>query len=179
MQLSWSKDELYCFEGINVTYIEYILKNFCKVTDRLAHKHDYDDRFDLELKNHHRFRMVYSISEHLSELIKFYKERVDLKYESGLIALNPSALNSKTNGLELHSDRSKLDNILHRRCYSCVLYINDDYEGGEIGFPLQNKIFKPKPGTLLTYPSDLRYCHYVKKVTEGTKFILQGYLTVV
>ena len=42
-----------------------------------------------------------------------------------------------------------------------LIYLNDDYEGGEIVFPYQNTTYKPNSGSLLIFPSN-----YLHKVLE-------------
>ena len=58
--------------------------------------------------------------------------------------------------------------------YNCVLssvaYPNDDYEGGELFFRLQNLSLKPKAGDLFLFPSNFMYPHRAMPVTSGTKY---------
>ena len=62
----------------------------------------------------------------------------------------------------------------HGFSYNCtvssVAYINDDYEGGEIYFRLQNLNIKPKAGDLYLFPSNYMYPHQAKEVKSGTKY---------
>jgi Rps23 Pro-64 3,4-dihydroxylase Tpa1-like proline 4-hydroxylase len=57
-----------------------------------------------------------------------------------------------------------------------IVYLNDDYEGGEISFPELNITIKPKPGTLISFPGNKHYLHEVKKVLSGTRFTLSMWL---
>lgn len=54
-------------------------------------------------------------------------------------------------------------------CYSALIYLTDDYTGGEITFPLVNKSIKPKPGTLVYFRGDERIPHRVETVTGGER----------
>lgn len=58
--------------------------------------------------------------------------------------------------------------------YSCtisaVLYLNDDYEGGEIRFTRQGLDFKPEAGDLVMFPSTFVYEHSSEPITEGNKY---------
>lgn len=62
----------------------------------------------------------------------------------------------------------------HGFSYNCtvslVAYPNDDYEGGELYFRLQNKNIKPKAGDLYVFPSNFMYPHRAMPVTSGTKY---------
>ena len=62
----------------------------------------------------------------------------------------------------------------HGFSYNCtvslVAYVNDDYEGGELYFRLQNLKIKPKAGDLYIFPSNYMYPHQAMPVTSGTKY---------
>lgn len=54
--------------------------------------------------------------------------------------------------------------------YGAVIYLNDNYEGGEIYFPDHNLDFKPKSGTLVFFPSNNMYVHGVREIKSGTRY---------
>jgi hypothetical protein len=58
--------------------------------------------------------------------------------------------------------------------YNCVVslvaYPNDNYEGGELYFRLQNLNIKPKAGDLFVFPSNFMYPHRAMPVHSGTKY---------
>jgi hypothetical protein len=58
--------------------------------------------------------------------------------------------------------------------YNCVVslvaYPNDDYEGGELDFRLQNLRIKPRAGDLFVFPSNFMYPHRAMPVLSGTKY---------
>jgi hypothetical protein len=62
----------------------------------------------------------------------------------------------------------------HGFSYNCtvslVSYVNDDYEGGELYFRLQDLKIKPKAGDLYIFPSNFMYPHKAMPVTSGTKY---------
>jgi predicted 2-oxoglutarate/Fe(II)-dependent dioxygenase YbiX len=58
------------------------------------------------------------------------------------------------------------------RSISAVVYLNDDYKGGEIEFPNQKIKLKPEKGMLILFPSNYAYRHIAHAVTEGTKYSL-------
>lgn len=59
-----------------------------------------------------------------------------------------------------------------------VFYLNDDYEGGELYFPLQGIEFKPKPGAAYFFPGDKNYIHGVRPVTSGIRYTLPYFWTI-
>lgn len=54
--------------------------------------------------------------------------------------------------------------------YGSVIYLNDDYEGGEIYFPDQDIDFKPKAGTVVFFPSNNMFIHGVKEIISGFRY---------
>jgi hypothetical protein len=62
----------------------------------------------------------------------------------------------------------------HGFSYNCTLslvaYPNDDYEGGELYFRLQNLKVKAEAGDLFIFPSNFMYPHQAMPVTSGTKY---------
>jgi hypothetical protein len=62
----------------------------------------------------------------------------------------------------------------HGFSYNCtvslVAYVNDDYEGGELNFRLQNLTVKPEAGDLFIFPSNYMYPHTAMPVHSGTKY---------
>jgi hypothetical protein len=62
----------------------------------------------------------------------------------------------------------------HGFSYNCtvslVAYINEDYEGGELYFRLQDLNVKPKAGDLYIFPSNYMYPHRAMPVHSGVKY---------
>jgi hypothetical protein len=51
-----------------------------------------------------------------------------------------------------------------------ILYLNDDYEGGELFFPDFKFQIKPKPGMLVSFPGNTHYLHGVTKTSGNTRY---------
>ena len=71
------------------------------------------------------------------------------------------------------------------RVATCIIYLNDDYEGGETEFFLVNKVVKPKKGKAVIFfniDSDLvlipESIHMGRVVTRGTKWIANKWVRV-
>jgi hypothetical protein len=63
----------------------------------------------------------------------------------------------------------------HGPAYNCtvsaVVYINDDYAGGELNFPrLDNLVYKPVVGDIVLCPSNYVYEHASLPIESGTKY---------
>jgi hypothetical protein len=72
---------------------------------------------------------------------------------------------------ELHEGehRGKPNDFPHYDLAS-LFYLNDDYEGGELYFPLQGITIKPKPRAAYFFPGDMNYVHGVTEVKAGIRF---------
>lgn len=68
---------------------------------------------------------------------------------------------------KVHADHGPMYNCT----VSAVVYLNDDYEGGEIKFPrLDNVVHKPKAGDIAVFPSNYIYEHASLPMVSGTKY---------
>jgi len=85
-------------------------------------------------------------------------------------------------GYELrpHADNENPDGSPHRftyRDFGSVIYLNNDYGGGEIFFPNQDITLKPVPGTFMVFPGTLQYLHGIRPVTSGTRHTIATFIT--
>lgn len=71
---------------------------------------------------------------------------------------------STTGSLAPHADGNDFPPPFPSLDVACLMYLNDEYEGGEINFPEHDIMIKPKPGTIVFFP-----CHYVHEVMEVTE----------
>jgi len=85
-------------------------------------------------------------------------------------------------GCELHphADAVNPDGSPHPfsyRQWSAILYLNDDYEGGQVYFPKRG--FEPElaVGTLIMFTGDLDNLHGVREITKGTRYTISGFFT--
>lgn len=60
------------------------------------------------------------------------------------------------------------------RNLSCILLLNNDYEGGNLCFKdtddTNEMVVENRPGRLIIWPSNFMYPHCVKPVTKGTRY---------
>jgi hypothetical protein len=63
------------------------------------------------------------------------------------------------------------------RKYTAVIYLNKDFEGGELYFPNQNICLPPEPNSIAIFPGTLEYLHGVKMITSGTRYTLASFWT--
>ena len=61
--------------------------------------------------------------------------------------------------------------------FANVIYVNDDFIGGELHFPNIDITYKPKKGSLIVFPSDNEYLHGVLPVGPGpTRYALPAFV---
>tara|TARA_R110000751_G_C13722971_1_gene475670 strand:- start:721 stop:1236 length:516 start_codon:yes stop_codon:yes gene_type:complete len=76
---------------------------------------------------------------------------------------------SKGEFMNLHIDKTQKDDME----YSCVGYLNNNYEGGSLFFEDGTEI-KPKERSLIFFKSDGN-CHGVNKITKGKRYTLPSW----
>lgn len=80
-----------------------------------------------------------------------------------------------------HCDNCEPDGITPNatpwRSHGGVIYLNDDFDGGEIFYPKLNKEIRPKPGMMVIHPAGLPYLHGIKKVTQGVRHTISVFFT--
>jgi predicted 2-oxoglutarate/Fe(II)-dependent dioxygenase YbiX len=77
-----------------------------------------------------------------------------------------------------HADRANPDGSPHRfayRDFASIVYLNDDYDGGEIYFTALGQVMKPRAGMLVAFTGGWRHEHAVLKVREGTRFTMPAF----
>ena len=83
----------------------------------------------------------------------------------------PGQLQNPHADKELHEgEDAGLPNDFPYYDLSSLFYLNDDYEGGELYFPLQGVQFKPKKGAAYFFPGDMNYIHGVTEIKSGIRY---------
>ena len=65
-----------------------------------------------------------------------------------------------------------------QRDYTGLVYLNDNFTGGELVFPDRDVVIIPKPGLLVGFPSNHKFVHAVPKVLSGKRYSLPVWFTV-
>ena len=84
------------------------------------------------------------------------------------VELTPHADNIEPNGTP---------NTTPHRAFSSILYLNNDYEGGETFFPGHQLRLRPRPGTLVLFGAGRDYVHGVTEVRSGMRYTYAGWFT--
>lgn len=98
--------------------------------------------------------------------------------------------NSSENVMMHHTDFVKIEQDMpgNKFILTCTMYLNDDYDGGDLDFIIKNDHFtyKPKAGDVLVFPSShpnilsegKMYLHAVKKVEKKDKYLIRCFYQV-
>ncbi len=72
--------------------------------------------------------------------------------------------------LPAHTDQG-----VSTRTLSVLVYLNDNYEGGNITFPNSKVSLKPEAGSMIFFPSNFLYVHQIEPITNGIKYSLPNW----
>ena len=62
------------------------------------------------------------------------------------------------------------------RTLSGLLYLNSDFEGGDLNFPHFDLTIKPEEGMLVLFPSNYVYAHQSLPLTDGKKYVVVSWI---
>jgi hypothetical protein len=181
-----SKKELdYIFNIIDTTseeewYVEYHsnLKIFCMEKfgrddiDNLVAEgkfeitKDWDDK-NLSISKHYISNVIYN---RLNNLIRNANKSLEL---SGF-----ATIQRMQEGVELksHTDQHTDPSIQ----YASIIYLNDNYNAGEIFFENLGINIKPSAGSLLLFPGNDEHEHGVRHVKKGPiRYVLVGFIKII
>lgn len=99
------------------------------------------------------------------------------KSDSSLEQTGMVTLQRMQEGVELkaHTDQHTDPSIR----YATILYLNDDYVGGELFFVNKDLRLRPKPGTLVIFPGTDEFNHGVTHVEKGPiRYVIVGFIKV-
>lgn len=74
-------------------------------------------------------------------------------------------------GMHEHYDVNRPNDI------ATLIYLNDNYEGGEIYFPAYDVCIKPQAGDLVCFPDNEKFVHGVKPILSGTRYTSPRWFT--
>jgi len=141
--------------------------------------YDEDQSPNLNYRNTHWIVIPSGLRENIQDaIISLYDRILKPIYEREVVKLEPVQMLYYPLGgkYDIHNDAEdfidgKLEKVADRDV-SIICYLNDDYEGGELEFPLLGLKIKPKKGTIISFPSYYEYPHRVHPVTKGERFSL-------
>ena len=110
-----------------------------------------------------RFVIAYRIAEHFGVEGRLYSDSQQL------------VLWNEGHSMPVHVDNAHPDGSKHgtpHRDFAAVLYLNEEFEGGEVFFPLQGVRLKPSTGLLIGFRGTAESPHGVTTVRKGERFTM-------
>jgi hypothetical protein len=122
----------------------------------------------------------YSLPPRFFESLKEkFKEAIELVFERKVTANTSHAQKWEVGGFAApHSDNSDHDgnpNAFEINKYVGILYLNENYEGGELYFPDHNIEFKPSAFSYICFPGGIENIHGVREITSGTRYTMVSF----
>ena len=93
------------------------------------------------------------------------------------LSLNSFSFQRMQSGVELksHTDQHTVPSIQ----YAAIIYLNDNYSGGEVFFKNKNLDLRPKAGSLLIFPGNEEFEHGVRHVQDGPiRYVIPAFIKV-
>jgi hypothetical protein len=172
-------------------------KYFLRTWDQWAHFGTYTQKKDMgevsqDILSEEMFikekKFVEEVEAAYTKVILDYVERHGIELPEGwhFSGCSYSKYNAKIDTLlnkmtmQYHTDHitSQKDMPGDKFFITCTMYINDDYDGGDIEFYIDGKLInhKPKAGDILVFPSTEPYYHGVKTINTNEKFFVRNFI---
>lgn len=97
------------------------------------------------------------VTEH--EVVKELSKLYELNYDRAFVMHYPAGI-----GSPLHVDNYSIENkveVIHSWKESIIVFLNENFDGGELIYPNQGLCIKPKTGNMLITPADFSSPHFV------------------
>ncbi len=124
-----------------------------------------------EVKNKYGVKKVKCTEHHIVQLALQRLGVSTDKVESVSVVYYPTGSH---NGM--HADNCIIDNGIIKQLkpwtHTGIIFLNNEFTGGELVYPNQGCIFLPIIGTMVITPAGAEYIHKVNEVTSGERFTL-------
>jgi hypothetical protein len=126
-----------------------------------------DKNFDTEHKE--SYEIIKLIEEDYIKVLNIWSEKTNNNFPK-YVTKNYCIRKYRTGGaMGSHVDRNA-DNLINTMDWTALIYLNDDYEGGELVFDELNLSIKPKAGSVIFFPC-MTY-HSVCEIKKGNKYYI-------
>ena len=125
--------------------------------------------------------------QRINEMVrKIYVDLADQCFHKQLDWLEaPDLMRYREGGFYIrHADSQNMDQTTKRwnkvidRDISMLIYLNNDFEGGELSFYRLNYQIRPRAGAVVLFPSDHRFLHQAEIVKKGIRYAIVSWASV-
>lgn len=169
-----STDNIKVFpDFINDRVITYLMFALTKSkSETFVSQKDNDDQPVNWITQYMAILDIFNVVERVKDKISEEYSMVNIKEKENRLSVVKW---EKGNSLKLHVDDLGYVTDNH---IAALIYLNDDYEGGELNFPTHNMSIKPKRGDLVFFPGNKNYAHEVSEVLSGTRYTVPIWFTI-
>ncbi len=125
-----------------------------------------NSKFDAPKLDYNNLKRV-KVTEH--PIVKSLERRYFLLFDRAFVMVYPPGV-----GSPLHTDINSIEdgeNVTHIWKYSGIVFLNDNFNNGELIYPDQGIAIKPKTGNMIIAPADLTYPHLVN-AADSERYVL-------
>lgn len=145
-----------------------LIKKYCK-EDNLGNK-------EIPVEDIWIGSPLYSLLDKIQVHFDLYKQTIPIKrdmYFDKVIAIKNS--NTKGEPHPMHFDESVSHGCtdLALSCFVSLIYLNDDFKGGQLYFPFQEELIEPKVGRMLIFPCGPLYSHKILPFYTEDRYLLR------
>jgi len=133
----------------------------------------------LESRGPSKVRIMRFKNKDLNEIVEEYaiktKKEIEnfFKIQNSIVSDYGAFISKQGYSMDAHIDTINDYGLFDYLKYSSVLYLNEEFDGGDIYFPNVNFSYSPKKGDLIIFPAnDLEYMHGVSKINTGSRHTL-------
>jgi hypothetical protein len=139
----------------------------------------FDWAMDLtEMSDHMKGNPTQKINDLLNSGLKEYRQVFGHMKEVPLYSITQKIQKTPAGG-GYHIWHDENSSYVHSsRTLVWMIYLNDNYEGGETEFLYYKKRIKPTRGTMLIWPAGMTHVHRGGLVLEGMKYVATGWFYV-
>lgn len=132
--------------------------------------------FEIFFEDEQVGRMLYDIKDRILKTIKKSYKITDEIYCDLL------QVTRWFSGMEQppHSDNmqgTEHASVHQHRSYGVVIYLNNDFEGGETFYPQHNFQIMPEPKKMAVHPASTDHMHGVTKIAGNTRYTITTFIT--
>jgi len=167
-----------------VEYPNTLITEFCTKVVKLFKKNNSiepdeteDDQTDIFFNQNPQLQEeMFSI---LSPYVVDYFSRIGFTVLASWFNLTDLCVMNKTTGREIHFDNSLFlkngKELLNPAAF--LIFLNDNFNGGELIFPYQKTTIFPEEGKLTVFPSHFTYPHFVE-TADNNRYVMKAELTI-
>lgn len=110
------------------------------------------------------------ISEIINKYIPLIQKEIKTLYDINVIHNGEPCIVKWTKGKSLGIHADDINEFSSNNHIATLIYLNNDYSGGEITFPEHDLLIKPNLGDLIIFPGNINYMHEVKEIQSGIRY---------